>query len=484
MVIKRISLLLFSLLFISLFLKSQERPEELLVKKDWPNVYNDYKKEVKKMPLNFIFVLDISDKTFGNEIKSIVKDFLNPVKKGDYFNVILLGNTDKTTNLTECAIVDNSKKQSIINQIDNQIFGTTGSDGVKMMDKVIDAINCPGAKDATPIIFMFSDFVHYNNGWSVPGNSYWDPSKQKFDKIKIGTQSPYVYCIELPNVDKKAQYLSYIKKIFGDVNKVTCSDPKLLDDKFNSIKANIIKALLGKIISKNVETENKHVVLQNNNGTIQLLGKDTLVYSKIELDTESKIKVDKILKSDKLFSFFPPMETEIEVSGTLIAEKYKQELPEYADINMNNQKVVMMPGNSKIPWWLTDIILLILGLAILRFIWILFPVSLNGMITFSSPDNFNAANNNTSCSSKKSIIIGNGQLVANDSKLFGNEDFSLKITAKNNFIKGKCIELSPMKGDIKSKKRNLVIQKGTKSLVEKNSFWSINGVTIGLPGVK
>lgn len=472
------------MLFIGFFVKSQERPEELLVKKDWPNVYNDFKKEVKKMPLNFIFVLDISDKTFGNEIKSIVKDFLNPVKKGDYFNVILLGNTEKTTNLTECAIVDNAKKQSIITQIDNQIFGTTGSDGVKMMDKVIDAINCPGAKDATPIIFMFSDFVHYNNGWSVPGNSYWAPLKQKFDKINKGTQRPYVYCIELPNVDKKAQYLSYIKNIFGDINTVTCSDPKLLDDKFNSIKAKIIKALLIKIVSKNVETENKHVVLQNNNGTIQLLGKDTLVYSKIELDNESKIKVDKILKSDKLFSFFPPTETEIEVSGTLVAEKYKNELPELSDINLNNQKVLMMPGNSKIPWWLTDIIVLVLGLCVLRFIWTLLPVSLNGMLTFTSFDNVDAANFNTNCSGKKMITIGYGQGIANDSNLFGSENFALKITACRKFLKGKCLLLEPSKGDLRTNRGNMVIPKNTKSSVGPNSRWMINGVDIGMPGVK
>jgi hypothetical protein len=477
MFIKRISFLLFPLLFISLFLKSQDRPEELLVKKDWPNVYNDFKKEVKKMPLNFIFVLDISDKTFGNEIKSIVKDFLNPVKKGDYFNVILLGNTEKTTNLTECAIVDNAKKQSIITQIDNQIFGTTGSDGVKMMDKVIDAINCPGAKDATPIIFMFSDFVHYNNGWSVPDNSYWYPLKKKFDKIKKGTQSPYVYCIELPNVDKKAQYLSYIKNIFGDINTVTCSDPKLLDDKFNSIKAKIIKALLSKIISKNVETENKHVVLQNNNGTIQLLGKDTLVYSKIELDNESKIKVDKILKSDKLFSFFPPTETEIEVSGTLVAEKYKNELPELSDINLNNQKVLMMPGNSKIPWWLTDIIAFILVISILRFIWtIIPPARLGGNIDFSM--------------SGQSTIVkecsGSNRKYSNNDVSFLRNDFSLEVKATKKFFKGKCLIITPMNGDLLlvSRKVKKTATRGRKTIANVRTKWSFDGIEISMPRVK
>jgi hypothetical protein len=459
----------------------KNNPEEL-VKKDWPNTYTSFGSEVDKIPLNFIFVLDISDKTFGNQIKNVVKDFLKPVKNGDYFNVILLGNTDKTINLTECAIVNDEKKKGIIKQVDSQVFGTIGSDGVKMTNLVIDAMNCAGAKDATPIVFIFSDFVHYSKGWSVPGNQFWSPLKKKYEKQK--NLNSYFYCIELPNVDKKPKYISKIREIFENANTVTCDDPNLLNDRFNNIKANLIKSLLLDLVKKKVIEEQKNLVMIYDNNEVSLSGKDSLVYSKIILNEESKSKVEKIVKSDLLYSFFPQSEIEIEVSGTLIADMYNKELSELTDVTLTNHKIRLMTADSIIPWWLTDIIVLILIISILRIIWVFIPTKLDGMVTFSSSENFDASQSNFNAKSKKTVTIGYGREYANDSKLFSSEDFCLKIIAKKKFIKGKCIELSPINGDLRSRNGKITIQRGTSVLVDKISSWNINGVTIGLPNVK
>ena len=217
--------------------------------------------------------------------------------------------------------------------------------------------------------------------------------------------------------------------------------------------------------------------MQNNNGIIQIQGTDTLVYSKIELDNESKIKIDKILTSDKLFSFFPPMETEIEVSGTLIAEKYKQELPELANINMNNQKVVMMPGNSKIPWWLTDIILFILAFSILRFIWtIIPPARLRGTIDFfqqgKSTEVFDCSGRLKKFSNNEVKILKSG--------------FSLEVRATKLFFKGKCLILLPMNGDLllSSRKQKSTARSGKKTIAKVRSQWNVDGVEITMPSVK
>ena len=456
--------------------------EKELVKKDWPNIFDKFGKDIDKKPLNFIFVLDISDKTFGNDIKRVVKDFLKPVKAGDYFNVILLGSTDKTSNLTECAIVDDSKKNRIISQIDNQVFGTTGSDGVKMTSLVIDAINCAGAKDATPVVFIFSDFVHYNNGWSVPEDKFWKPLANKYNQLN--KESSYVYCIELPNVDKKPQYLNKLRTVFTNANTVTCSDPKLLDDKFNNIKAKLIKSLLKDIVVRKVEDEKNNIVLDYQDNSVVLKDFDKLVYSKVILDNESSKKVNEIVINKALYSFTPPVSKNIEVSGFLIAEKYKNELPELNDIELKNHTISILESDSKIPWWLTDVIVLIILLSILRFIWFLIPSKLDGMITFSSTENFEASQNNFNAKGKITVNIGYGKEYANDSKLFSSEDFSLKIKAKKHIIKGKCIELSPLNGDLRSRNGKITIQRGTSILVDKISSWNINGVTIGLPNVK
>ena len=82
------------------------------------------------------------------------------------------------------------------------------------------------------------------------------------------------------------------------------------------------------------------------------------------------------------------------------------------------------------------------------------------------------------------MSIGVGHSIANDSSLVGNDFFSLSVTAKKAFCKGNCIELLTINGDLKGKKKGIIIQRKHKKLVDKNSFWLINGVTIGLPGVK
>jgi hypothetical protein len=460
--------------FIAEALFAQKTPEDL-VKDDWPNIYANFGNEVEKIPLNFIFVLDISDKTFGNDIKAVVKDFLKPVKNGDYFNVILLGSTDKTTNLTECAIVDNSKKTGIIKQVDNQNFGTTGSDGVKMTGLVIDAMNCAGAKDATPVVFIFSDFVHYSNGWSVPGDQFWNPLLRKYDQQK--NENSFIYCIQLPNVDRKPQYLDKIKNIFKNANTVSCNDPKLLDDKFNNIKGNLIKSLLREIINKKINLEKNNIALTYIDNAVSLKGGDSLIYSQILLDNESKVKVEKIVKSELLYSFLPPSEKQIEVSGFIIAEKYKKELPELTDIELKNHKIILLTADSLIPWWLTDIIVLILILIVWRFIWtIIPPARLKGTIDFyvqgKNTEVFDCSGRYKKFSNNEVKILKNG--------------FSLEIRATKTFFHGKCLILIPMNGDLllSSRKQKITARGGKKTIARVKSQWNVDGIEITMPNIK
>lgn len=449
--------------------------EKELVKKDWPNIFDKFGKDIDKKPLNFIFVLDISDKTFGNDIKRVVKDFLKPVKAGDYFNVILLGSTDKTSNLTECAIVDDSKKNRIISQIDNQVFGTTGSDGVKMTSLVIDAINCAGAKDATPVVFIFSDFVHYNNGWSVPEDKFWKPLANKYNQLN--KESSYVYCIELPNVDKKPQYLNKLRTVFTKANTVTCSDPKLLDDKFNNIKAKLIKSLLKDIVVRKVEDEKNNIVLDYQDNSVVLKDFDKLVYSKVILDNESSKKVNEIVNNKALYSFTPPASKNVEVSGFLIAEKYKNELPELNDIELKNHTIRILESDSKIPWWLTDVLVLLITIFLLRFIWTIIPQArLKGTIDF-----YIQGKNTISldCSGSKQTFM------STEVKYFRN-DFSLEIRPVKKIFGGKCLIITPSNGDLvlNNTKNKKTARNKKQTIANVSSNWIIDGIEITMPSVK
>jgi len=496
--VKSFFITIVALLF-STFLFGQGTPEEL-VKKAWPNAYADFGKDLKSRPLNFIFVLDISDETFGDDIKKIVKDFLKPVKEGDYFNVILLGSTDRTSNLTECAIVkNNSKKNSIIQQIDNQVFGRPGSDGLKMTDLVLNALNCTGAENATPIIFIFSDFVHYDieSKWSNPGSEFWQPLITKYDNLKKNINNPYVYCIELPNVNRKPQYLNYIKNIFNDLTTVTCTDPNLLDDKFNNIKGQIIKTLLKEVITDKADLQKKNIILLNNGGAIELKkGTDSLIYNKLILNEESEKKVAEILKSDKLFSFFPPSDTQIEVSGTLVAEKYKSELPELVDVPLTNHKISLMTADSLIPWWLTDIIVIFLIITLYQIFSTLKKRKFIGDIYFYPPRGFQGSfkNIDANLNGISSAIVGEniavssyGKAIDVENNLGSNTQFTLK--AKKKFFGPKVIEIKSLSGfplDVISVEKKIrIISPGTKpKSIKPGSVWRINNVEITLPRVK
>jgi hypothetical protein len=356
-------ILTFFLTFISAALFAQT-PEEL-VKKDWPRSYSAYGKELKSKPLNFIFVLDISEKSFGSQIKEVVTNFLKPVKDGDYFNVILLGKTDKTVNLTKCAIASNAKKEDISSEINNTDFGLTGSNSIKAISLVLDALTCSGANNATPIIFMFSDFVHYDNGWFVPSSKYWEPLVSKYEIIKKDIENPIIYCIELPNKENKAQYLNKLKQIFKDLNTVTCSKPSLLDDQFNDVRAKITKKLLRDFVIKKAESQNANLTLISTSEGIQLKDSEDLVYNEIVLDEDSKIKVSNVIENKSIINIFPPSEISVEVSGTLVAGNYKSEISDLKDLPITNQKVAIMPADAIIPWYIG------LTLAALLIFWIL-----------------------------------------------------------------------------------------------------------------
>lgn len=462
-------------------------PEEL-IRDEWPNTVNAFGKNSKNVPSHYIFVVDISDKRFGEDIVKQIGIFAEALPKNDKISIIQLGPSDETKVL----VVPTDINQEILKEIKNKFqklvsedkFGTDGSDGFKMIKLILKNLKAPGTGKSIPFVFIFSDLEYYPYK-SFPTSSQWMSLSNEFQKLNFEF-TPFIkaYILDNPKKSPRGDYKLFLNKIFPDMEIGDVDGPNLLKKEFTLIQAEIFRKKMLEYVNSLVSKQNASIQLQNNGGQIELKKSDSLVYHKLVLDYVSKNKVSQILKTDKLYSFLPPLETQIEVSGTLVAEKYNKELPELTDIQLKNQKVVLLTADSLIPWWLTDIIVLVLGMLLFRSIWTLLPVSLHGMITFSSPDNFDAAGFNANCSGKKFVTIGYGQAIANDSNLFGSENFSLKITACRKFLKGKCLELAPLKGDIKNKRGNIVIQKSTTSAASPNSRWAINGVDIGMPGVK
>ena len=483
--VKSFFITIFALLFSTCLFG--QTPEDM-IKNDWPNTFASFGKNSKNVPSHFIFVIDISDKNFGKDIVNQIGIFADALPKNDKITVIQLGPTDETKEL----VVTTDINEALLKEIklkfqklvtDNK-FGTNGSDGLKMTKLIIKNLKSPGTAQLIPFVFVFSDLEYYPYN-SFPARTEWMKLSNEFKSLKfISAPNIKTYLLANPAKSPRGDYKKYLNSIFPDMELGDVSGPQLLKQEFKLIQAEILRKKIINCVNAKASKQNATIQIENKNGIIELKEANSLVYHKLVLNEESEKKVAEILNSDKLFSFFPPSDTQIEVSGTLVAEKYKNELPELVDVPLTNQKITLMTADSLIPWWLTDIIVIILLLSIFRFIWTIIPVSLHGMISFSSLENFNAANNNTLCSGKKTVSIGVGHSIANDSSLFGNDFFSLSVTAKKAFFKGKCIELLPINGDLKGKKKGIIIQRKHKKLVDKNSFWLINGVTIGLPGVK
>ena len=474
-----ICLLTLLLTFISGGLLAQT-PEEL-VKNDWPNTVNAFGKNSKNVPSHYIFVVDISDKRFGKDIVEQIGIFAEALPKNDKITIIQLGPTDETKEL----VVTTDINQEILKEIKTKFqklvsegkFGTNGSDGLKMTKLILKNLKAPGTGKSIPFVFIFSDLEYYPYR-SFPTSSEWMSLSNEFQKLKFEF-TPFIksYILDNPEKSPRGDYKLFLNRIFPDMEIGGVDGPNLLKKEFTLIQAEIFRKKLLNYINSLVSKQNANIQLENNEGQIELQQSHSRIYHKLLLDDNSSNKVSKILNSDKLFSFLPPSETEIEVSGTLVAEKYNKELPELTDIQLKDQKVVLLTADSLIPWWLTDLIALILLLSIWRFIWtIIPPARLRGTM-----DVYMEGKNTIpkDCSGSKQTFT------SSEVKYF-RSDFSLEIRPTKKMFAGKCLIITPSNGDLvlNSTKNKKTARNKKQTIAKVSSTWLIDGIEITMPIVK
>jgi hypothetical protein len=305
--------------------------------------------------------------------------------------------------------------------------------------------------------------------------------------MKLGNQfesmnfvhQPFIksYILDNPQKSPRGDYKRFLNKIFPDMEIGDVSGPELLKKEFTAIQAEILRKKILNNVNKLAKIQNTNILFEIKNGVVSLKDTSSLVYHKIVLDKESTDEISKILSSEKLYSFFPPSEIEIEVSGTLIAEKYKSELTDLNDVMLTNHKISLMTADSIIPWWLTDVIALILFISILRFIWIIIPPArLKGTIDFFEQGK----------STEVMDCYGKSKIFSNNEVKILKSGFSIEVRATKKFFKGKCITLIPTNGDLLStnRKQSKTARSGKKTIVGLKTKWNVDGVEITLPSVK
>lgn len=457
-----------------------QTPEDM-IKNDWPNTFASFGNNSKNVPSHFIFVIDISDKNFGKDIVSQIGIFADALPKNDKITVIQLGPTDETKELVVTTDINEALLKEIKLKLQKLVtdnkFGTNGSDGLKMTKLIIKNLKSPGTAQLIPFVFVFSDLEYYPYN-SFPTSTEWMKLSNEFKSLKF-ISAPNIKTYLLENIAKspRGDYKKYLNAIFPDMELGDVSGPQLLKQEFKLIQAEILRKKIINCVNAKVSKQNATIQIENKNGKIELKGSDSLVYNTLVLNEESEKKVTEILNSELLYSFFPPTETEIEVSGTLVAEKYKNELPELKDVEIKNQKITLMTADSLIPWWLTDIIVLILLLSILRFIWtIIPPARLRGSMDFYTQG-------------KSTIVIdcfGNNKKISNNEVSLLKNDFSLEIRATKKFFKGKCLLIYPLNGDLLLDSRTVkkTAPRGKKTIASTRSKWIVDGINITMPNVK
>ncbi len=451
------------------------------IKTDWPNTVSAFGDKAENEPSHYIFVIDISDKRFGEDIVKQIGIFAEALTKSDKISIIQLGPTHETKVIVSATDINDEIlkeiKQKFQRLVSDGKFGTDGSDGKKMIELILKMLKAPGTANSIPFVFIFSDLEYYPY-LNFPAKSEWLMLSNQFKQLKF-QHPPYIksFILDNPNKNPRGDYKDYLYEIFPKLEMGDVTGPQLLKAEFKLIQAEILRKKILNFVEINVNEQNANISLENKNGKIELKGSSLLVYHTLVLNEESEKKVAEILKSDLLYSFFPPTETEIEVSGTLVAEKYKKELPELKDVEIKNKKVTLMTADSLIPWWLTDIIVMVLLFSILRFIWtIIPPARLRGSMDFYTQG-------------KSTIVIdcfGNNKKISNNEVSLLKNDFSLEIRATKKFFKGKCLLIYPLNGDLllDSRKVKKTAPRGKKTIASTRSKWIVDGINITMPNVK
>jgi hypothetical protein len=451
------------------------------IKTDWPNTVSAFGDKAENEPSHYIFVIDISDKRFGEDIVKQIGIFAEALTKSDKISIIQLGPTHETKVIVSATDINDEIlkeiKQKFQRLVSDGKFGTDGSDGKKMIELILKMLKAPGTANSIPFVFIFSDLEYYPYR-NFPAKSEWLMLSNQFKQLKF-QHPPYIksFILDNPNKNPRGDYKDYLYEIFPKLEMGDVTGPQLLKAEFKLIQAEILRKKILNFVEINVNEQNANISLENKNGKIELKGSSLLVYHTLVLNEESEKKVAEILKSDLLYSFFPPTETEIEVSGTLVAEKYKNELPELKDVEIKNQKVTLMTADSLIPWWLTDIIIIVLLFSIFRLIWtIIPPAKLRGSMDFYTQG-------------KSTIVIdcfGNNKKISNNEVSLLKNDFSLEIRATKKFFKGKCLLIYPLNGDLllDSRKVKKTAPRGKKTIASTRSKWIVDGINITMPNVK
>lgn len=350
------------ILCVSTFSSNAQNPEEL-VKKDFPKLYGKYGNQLKQQKARYVFAIDISNsmKSYETSVKTNIKNFISALPEGDFVTIIQKCGTQETDFIFSNQPVNSSTKSTIFSYIDAIKFDKTGSDGFKMTEKIIEALNQTGSSDDMKYVFMFTDFEYWTKKNQFNKNvENWESLKTKFEQTQKGN---FVTVTGLrlalsQGVKASAVYETELKDIFGKVEILPSPNPVFLATWFNNTKANILRDRLTYVIGKLAKKEKQTIALstKSENGKPTIVLANNSIFQKVTLTDASQKEVNEIYNSRPLIGPFTSKPEIVSVEATLSSPDYNSdkcnEVEKITSLAISKHTIDVYQGPGYLPWYI------------------------------------------------------------------------------------------------------------------------------------
>lgn len=250
--------------FMSAFSAYAQNSAKESMKADYPMLMQKYGDLLEEQHAHYIFAVDVSSSMLQYEstVKENFLAFVAAIPDGDQVTLIRMADkahTDFVSGMYKCITLNGQVRNDLkdviySNQFDFLHTGhpQDGSDGYKMAELVMDAINTIGSNDLT-FVYMFTDFEYWTREYGYnPSQEDWAALKDKMPSHK-----QYAICkygLELnfnnPNLMQHAIIKRQLDDVFGAIDYQTVSSVAVLSQWFNHTIANVMAVKLNSLVKR------------------------------------------------------------------------------------------------------------------------------------------------------------------------------------------------------------------------------------------
>ena len=250
-------------LMLALTVSAQPSAKESMTN-DYPMLMKKYGDLLDEQHAHYIFAVDISSSMcpFESTVKANFLAFVDAIPDGDQVTLIRMADrahTDFVGGMYKCITLNAQVRNDLRTVIYSDQFRFLGngdphdgSDGYKMAELVMEAINTIGGNDLT-FVYMFTDFEYWTREYGFnPAREDWAalkakmPSHRRFSTCKYGLELNF----NNPNLKQQAIIKRQLDDVFGAIDYQTVSSAAVLSQWFNHTIANVMAAKLNSMVKK------------------------------------------------------------------------------------------------------------------------------------------------------------------------------------------------------------------------------------------